>query len=148
MRKVLESARDLVDGRIISVFKPYRYTLTRYLQDEYGTAFQGSDEVIITTMYAAKEDPIPGVDTELVVQKIRDNDLLVTHIPAQTDITPYLLEKAQPGDKVIFFGGDDFFEMADAFIAQLAIRAAAGDGAPVAVDLGGPRDARGEGEAP
>ncbi len=124
MRKVLESARDLVDGRIYSVFKPYRYTLTKYLQDEYGAAFDGSDEVIITTMYAANEDPIPGVDTELVVQKIRDNGLNVTHIPKQTDISPYLLEQVKPGDKVIFFGGDDFFQMADAFIAELAQRGA------------------------
>lgn len=138
MRKVLESARDLVDGEIISVFKPYRYTLIKYLQDEYGAAFLGSDEVIITTMYAANEDPIPGVDTELVVEKIRANGLEVTHIPNQEDITDYLMGRVKPGDKVIFFGGDDFFQMADAFIARKATRAGRVDALPEAGRVGGP----------
>ncbi len=124
IRKVLESAQDLVDGRLISVFKPYRYTLIKYLQDEYGTAFQGSDEVIITTMYAANEDPIEGIDTATVVEKIRENGLNVTFIPEQLAISDYLLETLVPGDKVIFFGGDDFFRQADALTAELARRAA------------------------
>lgn len=139
MRKVLESARDLVDGRIFSVFKPYRYTLIKYLQDEYGRAFEGSDEVIITTMYAANEDPIPGVDTALVVQKIRDNGLPVTHLPDQDDINAHLLSVVRPGDKVIFFGGDDFFRMADAFTAELARRAAHAPQAPELPEVGSPR---------
>ena len=139
MRKVLESARDLVHGRIISVFKPYRYTLTKYLQDEYGAAFEGSDEVIITTMYAANEDPIPGVDTQLVVDKIRANGLKVTPIPDQDQITSYLLEIVAPGDKVIFFGGDDFFRMADGFTAELARRAGLSPRSPSLQHVGGPR---------
>lgn len=139
MRKVLESARDLVEGRIISVFKPYRYTLTKYLQDEYGAAFEGSDEVVITTMYAANEDPIPGVDTQMVVDKIRDNGLPVVHIPDQSEIMSYLLGQVEPGDKVIFFGGDDFFEMADEFVAELARRAERAAPTPELGDVGGPR---------
>lgn len=140
MRKVLESARDLTEGRIFSVFKPYRYTLIKYLQDEYGTAFQGSDEVLITTMYAANEDPIPGVDTQLVVDKIAANDLNVKFIPDQNDITPYLAQVVAPGDKVIFFGGDDFFQMADAFTADLARRAGGTAATPSLKDVGGPLD--------
>ncbi len=123
MRKVLESAKDLVDGRVISVFKPYRYTLIKYLQHEYGAAFAGSDEVIISKMYAAEEDPIPGIDTMTVVERIRENGLNVKYIEDQNDITPYLHEIVRPGDKVIFFGGDDYFQMADGFVAELARRA-------------------------
>jgi UDP-N-acetylmuramate--alanine ligase len=118
MRKVLESARDLVRGRVVSVFKPYRYTLTNYLKDEYATAFFGSDEVIITTMYAANEDPIPGIDTEFVVNLLRDQGLNVTHIPELADITAHLESTVETGDQVIFFGGDDFFQMADAWTAR------------------------------
>jgi UDP-N-acetylmuramate--alanine ligase len=149
MRKVLESARDLVDGRIISVFKPYRYTLIKYLADEYGAALAGSDEVVITTMYAANEDPIPGIDTQYVVDKIEENGLDVTFIPDQDDINDHLLGWAKPGDKVIFFGGDDFFRMADAFTAEMASRAGATADAPhVDPSAGGARDASlAEGEA-
>jgi UDP-N-acetylmuramate--alanine ligase len=122
MRKVLESARDLVDGRIISVFKPYRYTLMKYLKDEYATAFEGSDEVIITTMYAANEKPIPGVDTESFVQNLRDAGYRVTYIPDQDEIRPWVLNNAAAGDKVIFFGGDDFFRLCDGIRDELAAR--------------------------
>lgn len=122
MRKVLESARHLTNGRLFSVFKPYRYTLTSYLKDEYATAFEGSHEVVITTMYAANEDPIPGIDTEFVVNMLRENGHQVAHIPNQGDIVAHLDEVVQDGDKVIFFGGDDFFQMADAWAARRAER--------------------------
>ena len=115
MRKVLESARPLATGRVFTVFKPYRYTLTNYLKDEYATAFAGSDEVIITTMYAANEDPIPGIDTQFVVDMLRKNGHNVTLIPDQTEIVSHLQRQVADGDQVIFFGGDDFFRMADAW---------------------------------
>ena len=118
IRKVLDSAKDLAKGRVVSIFKPYRYTLTSYLQDEYATAFEGSSEVIITTMYAANEDPIPGVDTDLVVRKLRERGHLVTHIADQNQIVAHLRASVQPGDKVLFFGGDDFFRMADDWVAE------------------------------
>jgi UDP-N-acetylmuramate--alanine ligase len=120
MRKVLQSARPLAKGRVITVFKPYRYTLTNYLKDEYATAFAGSDEVIITTMYAANEDPIPGIDTEFVVKMLRDNGHSVTLIPDQTRIVNHLQETVVEGDQVIFFGGDDFFQMADSWAENRA----------------------------
>lgn len=115
MRKVLQSARPLATGRVVTVFKPYRYTLTNYLKDEYATAFAGSDEVIITTMYAANEDPIPGIDTQFVVDMLRKNGHNVTLIPDQTEIVDHLQATVEDGDQVIFFGGDDFFRMADAW---------------------------------
>ena len=122
MRKVLESARHLTDGRLISVFKPYRYTLTNYLKDEYATAFEGSDEVIITTMYAANEDPIPGIDTEFFVEMLRKNGHKVVHVPVLGDIVDHLDSTVQTGDKVLFFGGDDFFRMADSWAERRRAR--------------------------
>lgn len=118
IRKVLDSARDIAPGRMVSVFKPYRYTLTNYLKDEYATAFDGSDEVIITTMYAANEDPIPGIDTDFVVNMLRARGLRVTHIADQGRIVDHLRATVGEGDVVLFFGGDDFFRMADAWAAE------------------------------
>ena len=138
MRKVLESARDMSPGRIVSIFKPYRYTLIKYLQHEYGSAFAGTDEVIITKMYAAEEDPIPGVSTQTVVDRIRENGLKVTYIEDQTKIPDYLMETLHPGDQAIFFGGDDFFRMADGITAELAVRAAATAADPDAAKVSGP----------
>lgn len=118
MRQVLANARDLGDGRIFSVFKPYRYTLINYLKDEYATAFVGSHEVIITTMYAANEDPIPGIDTQYFVDLLREQGHKVTYLEDQNEVTSYLESQVQSGDVALFFGGDDFFQMADAWASR------------------------------
>lgn len=115
MRKVLQNARELGQGRIYSVFKPYRYTLINYLKDEYATAFAGSDEVVITEMYAANEDPIPGIDTAFFVGMLEDEGHNVTYLEDQNTICDHLEARVEPGDIVLFFGGDDFFSMADAW---------------------------------
>jgi len=130
MKRVLESARDLTDGRIFCVWKPYRYTLLNYLQDEYATAFAGAHEVFITTMYAAKEDPIPGIDTQFIVDKIRGTGMNVSLVPDQNNLVDALEGVVREGDKVIFFGGDDFFEMADAWAVRL------GTGSPAEAERG------------
>lgn len=125
MRKVLANARDLADGRIFTIFKPYRYTLINYLKDEYATAFEGSTEVLITTMYAANEDPIPGVDTQFFVNLLRDQGQNVVFLPEDTGIVPHLDKHVQEGDIVIFFGGDDFFQLADGWAKARQARAEA-----------------------
>lgn len=118
MRQVLANARDLGEGRIFTVFKPYRYTLINYLKDEYAKAFDGSHEVIITTMYAANEDPIPGVDTAFFVELLRKEGHTVTFLDDENEIVGYLESTIQPGDVALFFGGDDFFRMADGWAAS------------------------------
>ena len=123
IRKVLESAQGLADGKVMTVFKPYRYTLIDYLEDEYGEAFQGADRAVITKMYAADEDPIPGVDTQTVVDSIEEYGVPVTYVPDETNIKSTLHEMVDVGDVVIFFGGDDFFQMAEEFEAELAQKA-------------------------
>ena len=55
-------------------------------------------------------------------------------------INDYLLDQAEPGDKVIFFGGDDFFRMADEFLAEAARREGSTDSGPENVRVGGPLD--------
>jgi UDP-N-acetylmuramate--alanine ligase len=138
IEKALQSATDLADGRVIGVFKPYRYTMIDYLKDEYGEAFQDCDEVIITKMYAADEDPIPGVDTHTIVEKIRDYGTECTYIEDQNDINNYLFDEVEPSDTVVFFGGDDFFEMADEFTAELARDSEATEPEPSQPKVAGP----------
>lgn len=124
IRQVLHSARDLTTGRIYSVFKPYHYSMIESLQDQYGSAFDASDEVIVTKMYAAGDDPIPGIGTETVVEKIRAQGTKVTYLPKEEKINEYLLQVLAIDDKVIFFGGEDLLEQADHLQAELASRAA------------------------
>ncbi|MFB6262803.1 MAG: UDP-N-acetylmuramate--L-alanine ligase, partial [Bradymonadaceae bacterium] len=138
IRKVLESTVDMVDGRVFTVFKPYRYTLTDYLQDEYGEAFEVADCAIITEMFDAGEEPIPGVDAELVVEKIRETGTEAVFVPQEEDIPAELRERVEPGDATVFFGAEDFFEMADGFAADLAREAERTEPAREAPRVDGP----------
>lgn len=119
MRRVLESARKIPHGKIWCVFKPYRFTLMRYHGEEYAEAFTGCDEVVITKMYAAEERPIDGIDTPWFVDVLRKAGNTVHYVEANTGVVPFLSERVSDGDMIIFFGGDDFFRMADAWADSL-----------------------------
>ena len=67
----LDAARNFWPGRIISVFQPHRYSRTLHCHDGFLTAFQQSDVVLITDIYGAGEDPIPGVSSESLVAEMK-----------------------------------------------------------------------------
>jgi len=118
IRRVLEAAA--ADGRrITAVFKPYRFTMINYLQEDYAEAFHDASETVITELYTAGEVPIPGIDTEYLCDKIRQRGPKVTYIADMEEIIPYLMETVADGEQAIFFGGDDLFRLADRYVAQL-----------------------------
>lgn len=118
IRAVIDGARAFATGRIVTVFKPYRFTMIHYLHNEYRDAFRGADLSVITEMYTAGEVPIPGVDTAWLIGRIRDAGAQVIHVPDMDGIVPALLDAVRPDDTVIFFGGDDLFRLADGYVAR------------------------------
>jgi len=119
IREVLRAARGLNGRRLVAVFKPYRFTMIHYLQDEYRIAFEDADLTVVTEMYPAGEVPIPGVDTAFLVQKIRSSGTEVLYVPEMESIPEVLSTRAGPGDVIVFFGGDDLFRVADRYAAEL-----------------------------
>ncbi len=119
MRKVLHTARLGDPERLVAVFKPYRYTMIRYHAKNYADALKDADEVIITDMWEANEDPIPGVDTAWLVEQLREEGLTVTYLPAMETIAPYLARETRAGECVVFFGGNDLFEIAEQLCVEL-----------------------------
>jgi UDP-N-acetylmuramate--alanine ligase len=119
MRRVLAAARSLSDGPITAVFKPYRFTMIHYLGDEYAVAFQDAAHTIITELYTAGEVPIEDVSAPWLVEKIRAAGSPATFVPEMNDLPSYLLEHLKAGQQIIFFGGDDLFQIADEFIGQV-----------------------------
>lgn len=115
--RVLEAARSQAQGPVIAVFKPYRFTMIHYLQDDYRTAFREADRVVVTELYTAGEVPIAGIDTDFLCNKIREVVADVTYIHDIDDIPPWLQQQVQAPATVLFFGGDDLFQMADRYIA-------------------------------
>jgi len=67
----LRAARDCGYRRVHVLFQPHRYTRTRDLQPEFARAFVDADTVQVLDIYAASEEPIPGVDAKALVDAIR-----------------------------------------------------------------------------
>jgi len=79
---VIAAARAGIDRRVVVVFQPHRYSRTSQLLREFGTALSAADEVVLTDIYAAGEDPIEGVTVEGVAEAVAAPDVfavLVIH---------------------------------------------------------------------
>jgi UDP-N-acetylmuramate--alanine ligase len=122
---VLAAARAANPPRIVVAFQPHRYTRTRDLMAEFGTALAAADEVVLTDIYAASEDPIPGVTIETLaaaVNKVRSTPVHV--VPKLADMAGRVADLARPGDLVITLGAGSIGGLATALVAQLQGRAA------------------------
>ncbi len=119
IRRVLEAAKAASDRPIVAVFKPYRFTMVNYLQDDYATAFKDAAHTVITELYPAGEVPIPGIDTEYLCDRIRGAGSRVSYVPSMEGIVPFLEERFPREHQVIFFGGDDLFAVADSYAARV-----------------------------
>jgi len=71
IRATLSAAREYCKGRVHVIFQPHRYTRTRDLLDEFGGAFGNADSVTVLPIYAASEEPLPGITAELLTSKIK-----------------------------------------------------------------------------
>jgi len=119
IKATLKAARLCNPRKIYAVFQPHRYTRTKILADEFGTAFFDADEVILTRIYSAGENSIPGVSAELICDSIKKNGTKVTYIDEKQDITDFLAHRLQPGDFVMTIGAGDICTVAFSITEKL-----------------------------
>jgi UDP-N-acetylmuramate--alanine ligase len=120
IRATLAAARQIWKKRIIVVFQPHRYTRTKALFDEFLTAFNDADILIVTDIYAASEEAIPGVTAENLCEGIRQAGLKDTrHIANFDHIVDYLVEIARPSDVILTQGAGSVWKVGDAFLKRL-----------------------------
>jgi UDP-N-acetylmuramate-alanine ligase len=102
---VLEAARTALGRRLIVAFQPHRYTRTQQLMAEFGPALREADDIVLTDIYAASEEPLPGVTAEALADAIRAGAGKPVRLVKQLDdVVSVLLELANPGDAVITLG--------------------------------------------
>ena len=119
----LKAARQTHPQRLIVVFQPHRYTRTQLLLDEFAVAFKDADQLIVTDIYAASEDPIPGVTGELLADKVRaTTGQEVAYLPDQPAILDRLKEEAQSGDLIMTIGAGDIYKLGEHLVQALERR--------------------------
>jgi UDP-N-acetylmuramate--alanine ligase len=103
----LRAARDAGYGRVLVLFQPHRYTRTRDLQPEFARAFADADAVQVLDIYAASEEPIPGVDAAGLVDAIQRTCTVVggvTHAESMAAGVAALARMARDGDVILTMG--------------------------------------------
>jgi UDP-N-acetylmuramate--alanine ligase len=116
---VIAAARAGLDRRVVVVFQPHRYTRTRDLLDQFGTALGAADEIVLTDVYAAGEPPIPGATAEAVEAAVRQTGRPVTLVKALDDIPAAVAALARPNDLVITLGAGSIGTIPDRILAAL-----------------------------
>jgi UDP-N-acetylmuramate--alanine ligase len=115
----LTAARDMGTHRVVCLFQPHRYTRTKLLLEQYGSAFAKADKLIITDVFSAGEDPIPGVSGKIIADKVRETTGQdVIYVEDKNDLVGYLKENARPRDLVITMGAGDIYKVGERYIAE------------------------------
>ena len=119
---VLAAAREL-KRRVVVAFQPHRFSRTAALIDAFGPALAGADHVVLTDIYAAGEDPIPGVTIDRLAEAIRSSIRApVDVVPALDDLVPAIVNVAQRGDVVITLGAGSIGGVAEKLVEALSRR--------------------------
>jgi UDP-N-acetylmuramate--alanine ligase len=127
---VIAAARAGIDRRVMVVFQPHRYSRTSQLMQEFGTALNRADEIVLTDIYSAGEPPIPGVTVETLADAIRAAGPAPLHVvTAVDDLPPAVARLARRGDLVITLGAGSIGTVADRILAELRVLSANAGGA-------------------
>jgi len=117
---VLAAARATLDRRIIVAFQPHRYSRTKQLLDEFGAAFAEADEIVLTDIYGAGEEPIEGVTVEALAEAIRSRSGRPVQLARPLEaVVPALLRLVRPGDVVITLGAGSIGSLPKALVDAL-----------------------------
>lgn len=107
----ISSMRDIFPGRrLTAIFQPHLYTRTRDFADEFAQALSAVDKLILLDIYPAREEPIPGVTSEIIFENVTAPEKVIM---VKEELMDYL--KDEPIDTLITFGAGNI----DRFIGPI-----------------------------
>ena len=123
IRATIGAAREGFDRRILVAFQPHRFTRLRDLFDDFLAAFDAADELVLTDVYPAGEDPIEGISAEALYQALRRRGHLdVAYAGAEDDLLAALVERVRPGDLVLVLGAGTIYRLAPRLVEAVRAR--------------------------
>jgi UDP-N-acetylmuramate--alanine ligase len=118
---VLKAARAIVEGRLVAVVQPHRYSRVANLFDGFCTAFNDADLVLVADIYAAGETPIDGISRDAIVVGLRAHGHRdVRPLLDPQDLALILRDIVMPGDMIVFLGAGSITAWANRLPQDLA----------------------------
>jgi UDP-N-acetylmuramate--alanine ligase len=104
----LQAARASYPGRrVVAAFQPHLFSRTRDFADAFGEALCGADSVFLAEIYPAREQPIPGITSDLVASAMKREGSPAVWQGARADLAEALTQFVRDGDVVITMGAGD-----------------------------------------
>ncbi|MDK0522909.1 UDP-N-acetylmuramate--L-alanine ligase [Streptomyces sp. ML-6] len=117
----LEAMRGAAaDARILVVFQPHLFSRTQELGTEMGQALALADASVVLDIYPAREDPVPGVTSELIIDAARAAGADVTPLSDKTAVPGVIAGMAKPGDLVLTMGAGDVTDLGPQILDHLS----------------------------
>jgi len=108
------------DARILVVFQPHLFSRTQELGKEMGESLALADASVVLDIYPAREDPIPGVTSELIIEAARAAGADVTPAKDKADVPAVVAGMAKPGDLVLTMGAGDVTDLGPEILTRLS----------------------------
>jgi UDP-N-acetylmuramate--L-alanine ligase/UDP-N-acetylenolpyruvoylglucosamine reductase len=122
IRATLRAAKSIGRRRLVTMFQPHRFSRTKALCREFGSAFDDADCVTITDVYPASESPIPGITGRTIVDEIvRHAHHGVTYQPHLQSVHRDVGNMLEAGDLVLSLGAGNIHEQLEILAADLVI---------------------------
>ena len=120
IQATVQAIRDSWKRPLTVIFQPHRYSRTRDLFDDFLTAFEGADRLILTEVYPAGEEAIAGISGEALYQAVkRRGHLEVGFVPDKSAIARQLVPKLNAGDIVLTLGAGDVYKVGEEIVEAL-----------------------------
>ncbi|MFE7270159.1 UDP-N-acetylmuramate--L-alanine ligase [Streptomyces sp. NPDC057623] len=117
----LEAMRSAAgDARILVVYQPHLFSRTQELGKEMGDALTLADSSLVLDIYPAREDPIPGVTSELIIEAARAVGAEVTPVHDKAEVPDLVAGMAKPGDLVLTMGAGDVTDLGPLILDRLS----------------------------
>src|SRR3954470_1442295 len=125
VKATLAAARLGAFNRILVLFQPHRFSRTKHLLEEFGTAFHQADEVYLLDIYAASEQAIAGVSTKALLEKLQAYGHRSAHyLGSMDESVEAIASAAGPGDLIITLGAGNVSTAAEKILKRLRAEAA------------------------
>ena len=112
IRATIETAKQLKPERLVCVFQPHRYSRTKLMLDKFSKAFEGVEKLYVAEIYPAGEEPIEGVDSNAVIEAVRENsNIEVDALPCFESAHHLVGGFMKPGDLVLILGAGNIHEV-------------------------------------
>jgi len=102
-------------GRVLVVFQPHLFSRTRDFAERFAAALDLADDVVVTAIYPAREDPIPGVTSELVTSRMTHGQ----YVADLHEAARLIAGRARPGDIILTMGAGDVTDLGDEIVGRL-----------------------------